>query len=1295
MVPVSSLLHKQSTSQKPAVLPPPLPTTTDVLLPTSISTAATLSTSVRSEDDDVGNRVAAALSALALATTGPALAPMNDTQTTTSLPPATSVVLPTAAIPSVAVFDPSLLIPSSVSASFSEPLNAVQSTLNSMIPTALTLHALLPKPAKLPAVAEMSAHDLVRELTSVHCMREAETAAAIEYLETSSSVASSSFLSPSGFSSSLNGESGDIVQGTLEIRFRGEETSMPFELDGSPSGKFVNSLRLVAETCVSSTSDASVKDIKPSVAFSVEIPSSLDVSTLAFDVPRLTMTANEPTVGPAPARNALKTLKMFVAAATSSGMSSSPAFFDNMCEKRLAPIAHMRCRVFPHSELSPSQSEARVQAMLERLRALTGYEFYVPIASLAQTRLGSSHVPFMSSSSGTTSAAKNKIKRDRRIFSPLSMKGPGDTVATFASSNSSTVSFQGGVMSPQASSSTLFSPQQQTAITPSGSSSALSFVTNASRFAATTPGGPLIRPQITTATLPCSLTPPPQAQRALARFVSRYDKSRSRTIASPASFDREYHTPLLRSMQSGLDAMVGQRREEEAHMARATLVRPQKHPQGGYYYVSVETGRAVPPHDYEKVYLSEVSFATEFINTQAIEGWAAEAATRAEELAAMTPDERAILDAKEEEAKMQRIAWWDQDVEEGVVLLPTVDSTVSTASSTIQASNASPLGETIAQFVSMWLSTAKEANKKSFVAEPVSQPLESTTPLAPSTLASPVASQRCIDDTVAIVAARAAKLLLPAGAPSPSSALLTATSSSIAPSASESALWASVAAAVAIYVNSQKQQLPSIEADSHAAGTFTLSAIGLEAEIDRLLTVKEIDSNSSSSASATQNNSTVVLDVEEGADSFGPQVEAVLEDAIAAFGAANDEAQQEDEDNDRKKDASSSSSPQARVLAGISLQLLPNGASSSRIEASSAKKKSPFKSPALPSSLQEEAPLETWSPSEVEIASSTLAVKRLFTGSPMNALRSAGFKSIVEPSIDSVEVASMAHPKPFSLSLESSLFTSLEEGDGAGGSSSLTADSKGGSSSESTILSAVRIELLSFETQRDGLSPSTADDDEHSLSSTFESGSCSDEKVNTDKPTSIDVFAPASPERLPASVMRIFSPQKRVATTPSSTASNVYREYGSSSPQMSKETAAFNSAADLVLPSITLLPTFNGSSAAVTVTASTPPPPPAPTARSIAAVRLQPLVSPISTAFSQRAATAISTIIFDDNFVSPGTRITLPEVRSTLKPVASPINVSGALAASSKVSSPDLLFFPQENLTVKPTTRQSPRPLSE
>jgi hypothetical protein len=1317
-------------SQKPTVLPPPLPTTATAT-EAKIDTVASKSSSIRTEDDDVGNRVAAALSALALATTGPALTPLTDKPSTSS-PAQATVVVPSApvapAAPVIAVADP---LPSI--SSCSEPLKSLKSTpmynvpsTSIMIPTALTLHAILPKPAKLPLVSEMSAHDLVRELTSVHCMRDAETAAAIEYLESNSTSSYSPFTNNKGTAASTSEGSSDSVQGKLEIRYKDDGASMLSDIDEFSSNGLVNSFQIVAESRVTSISEVN-KDTQPNVSVAIEIPSSLDASTLAFDVPRLTMAANEPTVGPAPARNALKALKMLMEATTAAGgFSNRNVFDDNISEKRVTPIAHVQCRAFPHSELSPSQSEARVQAMLERLRALTGYEYYVPIASLAQTRLGSSHVPFMTSSIGNTTGSKIKAKRDRRIFSPLSMRVPG--ASTSSTINPSYITFQSGVMSPQtSSSSSLFSPQQTNAITPSGSSSALSFVSNASRLAGSmTPGGPLIRPQVTTATLPSSLTPPPQAQKALARFVSRYDKSRSRTIASPASFDREYHTPLLRSMQAGLDAMVGQRREEEAHMARATLVRPQKHPQGGYYYVSVETGRAVPPHDYEKVYLAEVSFATEFINAQAIEGWAAEAATRAEELAAMTSEERALLTAKEDEAKAQKIAWWDQDVEEGVVLLPTVDIK-SSEGGAVSTSPLHPLGETIAQFVSLWLATCKETLKTRFE-QPPSQSIDTSAPLL---LASPSASQRCIDDTVALVAARAAKLLLPAGAPSLSSTL-SSTATSTAPSASESALWASVAAAVAVYVNSQKNDSPSVEADSCASGSFTLSAKGLEAEIDRLLSTNVDSSSSSSSMSDT--NSKVVLDIEGGVDSLGSEVEAVLDDAIAAFGAANDEAQLvEDDENstgcttdESLKNTTNSSS---RVLAGISLQLLPNGNTSTNIGVSSSKKKSPFKSPAPSSSLlQEEAPLETWSPSEVEVASSSLAVKRLFTGSPVNALRSAGFMSIAEPcAAAATEDGSTLQQKSFSLSLESSLFTSLEE-DGAEGPSSLFLDTKASSfssrhetatlseSSEGnqSILSAVRVELLSFETQREGLSPSSADDDEHATSSTFENAPCNIEKESGEKLASLVGTAPASPERLPASVMRIFSPSKRVATTPSSSSlsstsnSNIYREYGSSSPQMSKSNtsqAGFSSnptSTDLVLPAITLLSTFNGSSATVNVTSSTPPPPPPPSAssaRSIAAVRLQPLVcSPISvSSFSQRAATAISTI-FDENFATSGSRISLPEVK--LKPVTSPIQVHGAFTASStveKISSPDLIFFPtnDNNPHVIKASRQSPRPLTE
>jgi ABC-type lipoprotein export system ATPase subunit len=137
----------------------------------------------------------------------------------------------------------------------------------------------------------------------------------------------------------------------------------------------------------------------------------------------------------------------------------------------------------------------------------------------------------------------------------------------------------------------------------------------------------------------------PGLKRALARFVSRYDLSRSG--AAPASFDREYHTPLLREMQATLDAMVAQRREEEGHMLRATRVRPHKHPQGGYYYVHVDTGRAVSAHDYEKLYLAEVGYATDFINAQAVEGWAAEAEAKKAETEAWTPAQRIFEEARE------------------------------------------------------------------------------------------------------------------------------------------------------------------------------------------------------------------------------------------------------------------------------------------------------------------------------------------------------------------------------------------------------------------------------------------------------------------------------------------------------------------------------------------------------------------------------------------------------------------------------------------------------------------------
>jgi hypothetical protein len=122
------------------------------------------------------------------------------------------------------------------------------------IPTSLTLHAKLPKPASLPSVKEMSAHDLVRELTAVHCMRDAETAAAIESLENCSGSSIISFLqSPaSDTSSSISFNKQDsLVQGNMEIKYK-EDDDVDDDDDGLMK-KTLNRFQIVAETSFSSS----------------------------------------------------------------------------------------------------------------------------------------------------------------------------------------------------------------------------------------------------------------------------------------------------------------------------------------------------------------------------------------------------------------------------------------------------------------------------------------------------------------------------------------------------------------------------------------------------------------------------------------------------------------------------------------------------------------------------------------------------------------------------------------------------------------------------------------------------------------------------------------------------------------------------------------------------------------------------------------------------------------------------------------------------------------------------------
>ena len=95
----------------------------------------------------------------------------------------------------------------------------------------------------------------------------------------------------------------------------------------------------------------------------------------------------------------------------------------------------------------------------------------------------------------------------------------------------------------------------------------------------------------------------------------------------------------------------------------------------------------------------------------------------------MTTEERAVLTEKEEEAKAQKVAWWDQDVEEGVLLLPEVN--MSSPLSNVESVKTFSLGESIAHFISSWLSFAKEAEKKKFVKTSSKQTLDNPISILP------------------------------------------------------------------------------------------------------------------------------------------------------------------------------------------------------------------------------------------------------------------------------------------------------------------------------------------------------------------------------------------------------------------------------------------------------------------------------------------------------------------------------------------------------------------------------------
>lgn len=174
---------------------------------------------------------------------------------------------------------------------------------------------------------------------------------------------------------------------------------------------------------------------------------------------------------------------------------------------------------------------------------------------------------------------------------------------------------------------------------------------------------PLFTPNVTLASRPSTFTPERSNQRALARYISSMDVSR--VNASPASYDRNYHMPVLSALQIALQSMNKQRKDEEAHMLASTGVRPSRNPRGGYIYTHELTGVPISVEDYTRLYLAEIHYASDFIDEQAMRVWAVDAQERMDII--RNWDERtqnkAIL--RHNCAKQVAMSWWDQPVEEG------------------------------------------------------------------------------------------------------------------------------------------------------------------------------------------------------------------------------------------------------------------------------------------------------------------------------------------------------------------------------------------------------------------------------------------------------------------------------------------------------------------------------------------------------------------------------------------------------------------------------------------------------
>lgn len=604
-------------------------------------------------------------------------------------------------------------------------------------PGLLTLQVRLPSPDALPPVDSMSPHDCLRELMSVACQRDAETAAATSVFERSqqqshhqqqqhhphAQLGSSLRRYPPLPASAVKAEApgkragdapGDALTGSVAVAayscgsaLAPTQSSVTGEYDVTCCDGLSVTARVarlppthvdvasaVAAAVESATlhpGDAAGSDggsvaamtlpahvaadgsARPAVQLSVHIPAALApllaassgnssdaiasaTGVLAFHIPRKDVLANVPVVGPAPAADAVTALKSLLRAAAQAAAVSSPETLaaqllsssepplDGEAGAAVVRLLRSFCRVWPHAQLTPAQSQLRVQALVGRVRETGAYEVTPPVPPLAPTRLGSGHVPLAhtspalhaSGSTGTGAAALG-------FFSPSAPSGPAaahhvSEGAVFAGTQTIAVAHggagsgggdphhpglhAGGFTTPTkaaggglrgaaaagtgvpvtpvvlGSSSRPGRPMVTFTFAPSAAGAATGgFKSPAARAKAVAAassrrfgaGSPARHPAASPSSSSSSATLSNYgAPRVLARYVDGVMDC-TRGGVSPAAFDREAHRGVLQKLEMGLQAMSHQRRQEEEHMREATGVKPAKHPKGGYWYQDLHT----------------------------------------------------------------------------------------------------------------------------------------------------------------------------------------------------------------------------------------------------------------------------------------------------------------------------------------------------------------------------------------------------------------------------------------------------------------------------------------------------------------------------------------------------------------------------------------------------------------------------------------------------------------------------------------------------------------------------------